>query len=75
VLSDEHKTILNEIVAAEGSCMDSARCMQCPFRAKCLPKFLTETPPTPRKRLKDALDSLAHDYFVDDGITDDDAWK
>jgi hypothetical protein len=50
-----HEEILTEIIAREGACLDSNLCRACPFQSTCLPKFLTENPPTQDARLQNAL--------------------
>ena len=65
-LSNLDKNILEEIITADGQCMDSKRCEKCPFRAICLPEFLNPIPPSQEQRLKMAQDVLAHHYLIDD---------
>ena len=66
-LSEDDKSVLEEIVTTEGNCMNSLRCRRCPFRAICLPEFLNpNTPPTSNQRLKMAQDILAHHYLIDE---------
>lgn len=67
-LSTSDKTVLEEIVATDGKCMDSKRCQKCPFRAICLPEFLYPVPPSQPQRLKMAEDVLTHHYLIDDDI-------
>lgn len=68
-LSNSDKKVLEEIVVAKGACLDSQRCLKCPFRVMCLPEFLNPDPPTKPQRLAMALDVLTHNALVDDDIT------
>jgi hypothetical protein len=74
-LNTSDKNVLEEIVEAEGKCMDSKRCQKCPFRAICLPEFLNPIPPSQPQRLKMAEDVLAHHYLIDEEIEVDDLKK
>ena len=65
-LNDVDKNTLEEIVAANGNCMDSKRCTRCPFRSECLPEFLNPITPTPEQRLKVAQDVLTYHYLIDE---------
>lgn len=65
-LSNGDKDTLEEIVKLDGECLDSKRCLRCPFRAICLPEFLNPVPPSQPQRLKMAQDVLAHHYLVDE---------
>lgn len=67
-ISNGDKDVLEEIVAANGNCMDSKRCARCPFRAICLPEFLNTVTPSPEQRLKMSQDVLAHHYLIDDEV-------
>jgi hypothetical protein len=67
-LSQIDKDILEEIVSTDGQCLDSKRCIKCPFRAICLPEFLNPVPPSQPQRLKMAVDVLTHHYLIDDEI-------
>jgi hypothetical protein len=75
MLSLQDKNVLEEIVAAEGKCMDAKRCQVCPFRAICLPEFLNPIPPSQPQRLKMVQDVLAHHYLIDDEIEAEDIKK
>lgn len=68
-LSQQDQRVLQEIVDANGACLDSKRCAKCPFRASCLPEFLNPTPPSQPQRFRMALDVLTHNLLVDDDIT------
>ena len=65
-LTDSDARILQQIVDADGNCMDSKRCQKCPFRAMCLPEFLVFPPPSPEARVKLALDVMTHHALVDE---------
>lgn len=65
-LSNNDTRVLEEIVSLDGQCMESKRCVVCPFRSLCLPEFLYPNPPTPEKRAKMALDVMTHHALVDD---------
>jgi hypothetical protein len=68
-LDNSDKKILEEIVSLKGHCLDSKRCIKCPFRAACLPEFLNPVPPSQPQRLKMALDVLAHNFLIDENMT------
>lgn len=74
-LSQSDTDILQEIIETEGQCLDSKRCIKCPFRAICLPEFLNPVPPSPPQRNKMAMDVLAHHYLIDDNIDVEDIEK
>ena len=65
-LNNNDERIMQEIVDLDGHCMESKRCVACPFRSLCLPEFLYPSPPTPEKRAKMALDVMTHHALVDD---------
>lgn len=65
-LSKKDSSTLQEIVDLDGNCMNSNRCIKCPFRAMCLPEFLNPVPPTTQQRAKMALDVLTHHALVDE---------
>lgn len=58
-LSQKDESILEQIVAVEGDCLEEPRCKECPFRGICLPEFLY-IPMTKNQRMSMALDVLAH---------------
>ena len=63
----EDKDILEKIVVKEGDCLNGNElCLRCPFRPKCLSKFLNRTNPTTGYRLTKALDALGDDLLEDD---------
>jgi hypothetical protein len=62
-LSEVDKDILEQIVESRGECLKAARCKKCPFRAMCLPEFLSES-----QRLKMAMDILTHHYLIDEEV-------
>jgi len=62
--SIDEKT-LEEIVSVDGKCMNSTRCIICPFKSQCLPEFLNPKPPTQNQRLEMALDVLTHNALID----------
>lgn len=68
-LHESDLLILEEIVSADGKCMNSIRCIKCPFRAMCLPEFLNPIPPTPQQRKAMALDVLSHHALVDENLS------
>jgi hypothetical protein len=75
-LSKQDEDILNQIVDLDGKCMESTRCIKCPFRSMCLPEFLNPIPPTTQQRAKIALDVLAHHALVDeDLLVEDYKWN
>lgn len=65
-LSKKDIAILQEIVIADGKCLYSKRCPECPFRSKCLPEFLNIEPPTANQRLNMALDVISYHQLLDD---------
>jgi hypothetical protein len=65
-LNDRDLAILQEIVSSRGKCLYSKRCLECPFRSKCLPEFLNFIPPTANQRLNMALDVIAYHQLLDD---------
>ncbi len=65
-LSKNDADVLEQIVQLDGKCMDSKRCMLCPFRGLCLPEFINPNPPTQHQRAQMALNVLAHHALVDD---------
>lgn len=65
-LSNKDIAILQEIVIADGKCLYSKRCPDCPFRSKCLPEFLNFDPPTANQRLSMALDVISYHQLLDD---------
>jgi hypothetical protein len=67
-LSNQDIKTLEEIVSTDGKCMDSMRCMKCPFRAMCLPEFLNPVPPTTQQRKIMAIDVLSHHALVDENL-------
>ena len=67
-LSNKDKHLLQEILLLEGKCMESNRCMECPFRAMCLPDFLNPIPPTTAQRDRMAGDILINDALLDEEI-------
>lgn len=67
-LSEQDELILNQIVDLDGKCMESSRCLECPFRSMCLPEFLNPIPPTTQQRAKIALDVLTHHVLVDEDL-------
>jgi len=67
-LGHKDKHILQEILSLEGKCMESIRCMECPFRAMCLPDFLNPVPPTSTQREKMASDILINNALLDEEI-------
>ena len=74
-LNQSDTNILQEIIETDGQCLDSKRCVKCPFRAICLPEFLNPVPPSPPQRHKMAMDVLAHHYLIDDDIDVEDIEK
>jgi hypothetical protein len=78
-LSTEDQRVLQEIVDKEGNCLDSKRCIRCPFRAKCLPEFLDPNPPSQPQRLRMAMGVLTHHLLIEedsvDGVEQDYEWK
>ena len=79
-LTDQDITVLQDIVALEGKCMDSNRCKACPFRSMCLPEFLNSNPPTSSQRSQLAMDVLTHHALVDselslDELSNDYRWS
>ena len=74
-LSNNDLVILQEIVSLDGKCLDSKRCLMCPFRVMCLPEFANPNPPTQPQRLQMALDVLSHHALVDDELTSDEVQK
>ena len=67
-LSSNDIHVLEQIVAADGKCLDSKRCQMCPFRAMCLSEFLNTNPPSTQQRKTMALDVLSHWVLIDDNI-------
>lgn len=67
-LTNNDRKILQEIVSLEGKCMESARCINCPFRGMCLPDFLNPVPPTTTQREKMAGDILTHDSLLGEDV-------
>lgn len=67
-LTQKNKRVLGEIVALDGQCLDSKRCLDCPFKTKCLPEFLYPKPLTQKQRLNMALDALSGNLLLDDEI-------
>lgn len=65
-LSSKDVVILQEIISVDGKCLYSKRCLECPFRAMCLPEFLNPKPLTQPQRLRMALDVLSHHSIMDD---------
>lgn len=65
-LSKNDADVLEQIVQLEGKCMDSKRCMLCPFRGMCIPEFIYPNPPTQQQRQQMALNVLAHHALVDE---------
>lgn len=39
-ITTREREVLQEIVDRNGDCLEAARCDDCPFRKKCLPRFL-----------------------------------
>lgn len=65
-LNNKDLAILQDIVAVQGKCLYSKRCLDCPFRSKCLPEFLNLIPPTAKQRLNMALDVLSYHQLLGD---------
>lgn len=65
-LTNRDTEILAEIIKEEGKCLYSKRCLDCPFRSKCLPEFLNFIPLTPQQRVQMALDVLSYHQLLDD---------
>lgn len=80
-LSNNDVTILQEVVNTNGKCLDSKRCMMCPFRGMCLPEFAHPNPPTQPQRLKMAVDVLTnhalieHELISSDEVQKDYKWE
>jgi len=72
MLVKKDEKILEEIVEVQGKCMDSERCVTCPFRSMCLPEFLYPNPPSPNQRFNMAMDVLTHNALVDSSANIDD---
>lgn len=68
-LSENDKSIMEEIISVEGKCMSATRCAKCPFRAMCLPEFIYPNPPSPTQRKRMAVDILTHHELIDDQLT------
>lgn len=66
-LTNKDVEILQEIVNVGGKCLYSKRCLDCPFRSRCLPEFLNTEPPTTNQRLNMALDVLTYHQLLEDG--------
>lgn len=67
-LNSQDIEILEQIVEADGNCMESARCRKCPFRALCLPEFLNTIPPSTQQRSKMAIDVLTHHTLMGEDV-------
>lgn len=65
-LNNKDLSILEEIITLRGDCLYSKRCLECPFRSKCLPEFLNFIPPTTTQRMNMALDVMAYHQILDD---------
>lgn len=59
---------LQEIVEREGNCLDAKLCSRCPFKSKCLPEFIKDSPPTKNQRMMLALDAITCSQLMDDDI-------
>ena len=57
--------ILQEIVDTEGSCLDSKRCAQCPFRGTCLPEYIQIRRPSKSQRFQKAANVLTFHHLLD----------
>jgi len=68
MLDDNDIGILEEIIDIDGDCLGSTRCLSCPFRKNCLPKFLRPAHERPSKseRVNAALDILTRHTLLDD---------
>lgn len=71
-LSTKDLNIIQDIIALEGRCMSSNRCVSCPFRSMCLPEFLNSSPPSPSQRENIAISVLTHYTFIDSDMSIDD---
>lgn len=67
-LSNKDKKILAEIISLGGQCLESKRCIECPFRSVCLPEFLNPYPLTRPQRLNMALDVISYGLLLDDEL-------
>jgi hypothetical protein len=65
MISDSDKTALEKIIELDGDCMKHERCTSCPFKASCLPSFLTSYPVTKNQRASAALNMLSHISLMD----------
>ena len=66
VMSYVHMTVMEQIIALEGQCISSSRCSICPFRSRCLPEFISSTPPTAAQRRDMALNALSRAVLLGD---------
>jgi hypothetical protein len=66
MISNRDLEILQEIVTLNGKCLNSKRCLECPFRSMCLPEFLAPQPLPQKKRAKMALDVLSYNHILGD---------
>lgn len=66
MITKKDRQILDEIINLEGKCLSSSRCLECPFKALCLPQFLAPAPLPQYKRLKMAVDVIAYNDLLGD---------
>lgn len=61
--------ILEEILSLEGKCLSHSRCVDCPFKEKCLPEFIKDTNRlSSNERSNMALDALSYNHLLDDEL-------
>jgi hypothetical protein len=63
--------VLNKIIELKGDCLKYELCVACPFRSKCLPKFIdNETKLSRQERYNLAANHITNFILMDDHGTD-----
>jgi len=66
-LTNEQANVLEEIIDLGGECLENNRCIKCPFKNDCLPKFAEEDGPWSHKtRMNLAINTLTREVLMGD---------
>lgn len=68
-MNNNDTEVLQAIIDLDGNCLKSIRCIKCPFKHVCLPKFL-EKRLSHQQRVNMALSHIVNTSLLDDDIYD-----